>query len=252
MSDIRQGIKAVEVAGRILEALATEEGPTTLTRLAKASGMPPSKAHRYLVSLQRSGLAIQDGITHLYALGPLATKIGLISLSNDKPLRDAAELLCKLSVDYDETFVMSVWSDQGPMILQVEESSRPIIMTMRVGAKLPMLQTATGLVFIAHLPEAFTQHLVAEELAAADGTSGPFRTSADVDAARAEVLRAGWAYNKGHLMPGISALAFPLFHRHNRLLAVLSVIGQDKLLSGPDRYPLIKGIQASIRSLPRD
>ena len=50
---------------------------------------------------------------------------------------------------FDETMVLSVWGTQGPMIVHVEESSQPIIMTMRVGAVLPVLQTASGLAFAA-------------------------------------------------------------------------------------------------------
>jgi DNA-binding IclR family transcriptional regulator len=55
----------------------------------------------------------------------------------------------------DETMVLSVWGTQGPTIVHVEESSQPGIMTMRIGATLPILQTASGLTFAAFLPRHF-------------------------------------------------------------------------------------------------
>ena len=111
-SDDRRGIKAVEVAGRILDQLARAQTPVALRELAAAGRMSPSKVHRYLASFLASGLARQDPDTRQYALGPLAMRLGLAALSSYQPLRDAMALQHKLRNRLDETMVLSVWGGQ--------------------------------------------------------------------------------------------------------------------------------------------
>jgi hypothetical protein len=81
----RRGIKAVEVAGRILDHLATAQTSVALRELAAAGGMSPGKVHRYLASFLASGLARQDPNTRQYALGPLAIRLGLAALNSYQP-----------------------------------------------------------------------------------------------------------------------------------------------------------------------
>ena len=49
-----------------------------------------------------------------------------------------------------------------------------------------------------------------------------------------QVGEQGYAYNQGRLMPGVSALAFPLIDRATTLVAVLAVMGRDERLNPRD------------------
>ena len=230
----RRGIKAIEVAGYILDHLASAQTPVALRELAAAGHMSPGKVHRYLASFLASGLARQDPDTRRYALGPLAMRLGLAALNSYQPLRDAIELQRAVRNRLDETLVLSVWGAQGPTVVHVEESSQPIIMTMRVGAVLPMLATATGLVFAAFLPRHFTEPLIKAALKAEDGLNVFARDPAAIERLIIQVGEQGYAYNQGHLMPGVSALAFPLIDRATTLVAVLAVMGRDERLNPRD------------------
>ncbi|MFX8907130.1 IclR family transcriptional regulator, partial [Acinetobacter baumannii] len=55
--------------------------------------MPSAKAHRYLVSLIRIGLATRDGVSARYDLGPIALQLGLKGFSRFEPLRFAEATL---------------------------------------------------------------------------------------------------------------------------------------------------------------
>src|ERR1051326_3572181 len=156
----RRGIKAVEVAGQLLDRMAGAQTPVALRELAAAGRMSPGKVHRYLASFLASGLARQDPDTRQYSLGPLAMRLGLAALNSYQPLRDAIALQRELRDRLDETLVLSVWGAQGPTIAHVEDGSQPIIITMRVGAVLPILATASGLVFAAFLPRHFSEPLI--------------------------------------------------------------------------------------------
>ena len=230
----RRGIKAIEVAGYILDHLASAQAPVALRDLAAAGHMSPGKVHRYLASFLASGLARQELDSRRYALGPLAMRLGLAALNSYQPLRDAIELQRELRNQLDETLVLSVWGAQGPTVVHVEESSQPIIMTMRVGAVLPMLATATGLVFAAFLPRHFTEPLIKVALKAEDGLNVFARDSVAIERLIMQVSEQGYAYNEGHLMPGVSALAFPLIDRAATFVAVMAVMGRDERLNPRD------------------
>jgi IclR helix-turn-helix domain len=55
----RRGIKAIEVAGHILDVLARTQTPVALRELAAAGHMSPGKVHRYLASFLASGLRVR-------------------------------------------------------------------------------------------------------------------------------------------------------------------------------------------------
>jgi DNA-binding IclR family transcriptional regulator len=246
-SEDRRGIKAVEVAGRILDHLARAQTPVALRELAAAGGMSPGKVHRYLASFLASGLARQDPDTRQYGLGPLAMRLGLAALNSYQPLRDSMALQHELRDRLDETMVLSVWGTQGPTIVNVAESSQPIIMTMRVGAVLPLLQTATGLVFAAFLPRHFTEPLIRTALNAADSLNLFARDFATINRLITQVRKQGYAFNDGHLMPGVSAAAFPLIDRMKTLVAVLAVMGRHERLNPREGGEMISYLKKATR-----
>jgi DNA-binding IclR family transcriptional regulator len=247
----RRGTKAVEVAGCILDALASAHAPVALRELAAAGQMSPGKAHRCLASFLASGLARQDADTRRYALGPLAMRLGLAALNSHQPLRDAIALQRDVRNQIDETLVLSVWGAQGPTVVHVEESSQPIIMTIRIGAVLPMLATATGLVFAAFLPQHFTEPLITAALASQDGRNLFARDRRSVEELIANVGRQGYAYNQGHLMPGVSALAFPLIDRPGTLVAVMAIMGRHERINPCDGARIIAYLKQKASAFSR-
>lgn len=83
----QQGIQSIEIGGSVLRALVSSGRPAMLKDIALMSGMPPAKAHRYLVSLQRMGLVSQDLESARYHLGPFALTLGLSALASLDPIR---------------------------------------------------------------------------------------------------------------------------------------------------------------------
>jgi DNA-binding IclR family transcriptional regulator len=243
----RGGVKAVEVAGQILDLLARTSQPIALRDLAAAGHMSPGKAHRYLASFVASGLARQDAATRRYALGPLAMRLGMAALNSYQPLRDAIALVRDLRNRLDETLVLSVWGAHGPTVVHVEESSQPIVMTMRVGAALPMLASATGLVFAALLPRHFIEPLMAASLKSGHGYKVFARDPAKIERLITLVRDQGCAYNEGHLMPGVNALAFPLTDRAGTLVAVIAVMGREERLKPPGNVKIITSLKEAAR-----
>ena len=159
------GVNSLETGLRVARALSESAQPQALKDLAALSGMSPAKAHRYLVSLIRAGMAEQDSECGRYRLGPLALELGLGALRGLDVLRLGGEAVAQLRAEIDETVMLSVWGNKGPVVVRWEESSRPVATNVRAGWVMPLANSATGRLFAAYLPESVSAALVEDELA---------------------------------------------------------------------------------------
>jgi DNA-binding IclR family transcriptional regulator len=226
----RGGIKSIEVGVRLLSVLAATRRPLPLGELARSARMAPSKAHRYLASFVKVGLVQQDPGTRDYRLGPFAFEMGLAAIGNSSHLNSAIETQVKLRDELDETVVLSVWGSHGPSILRIEESSHPVIMTMKVGVTLPLMASAAGRIFAAYMPRRIIEaHLQANEASTSFGRRGPVHY-ADIEPELKEIRQARCATSMGEVLRGVSATAVPLISLQGQLVASLAVIGQQDSL----------------------
>ena len=224
--DRRGGVRSVETAADILAVMAAADGPQNLKSLAAAAGMAPAKAHRYLVSLVRGGLVEQDPASGRYALGGLALNLGLAALRRLDVVELAATALADLGAAIDETVLLAIWGNRGPVVIRWREASHPVTVNVRVGSVMPLLRSSTGRVFLAYLPEAATGTMLEAELAAADESVPDVpRSVAVARSLAAEVRERGLARVRGQMLPGVAALSAPVFQHDGSLQAVLTVLG---------------------------
>jgi DNA-binding IclR family transcriptional regulator len=227
-----RGIQSIEVGGQLLLALAHQGRPMALKDLAREAGMPPAKAHPYLVSLIKIGLVEQEAASGRYGLGPLALQLGLISLQQYDPVRLATPVIEELAVQLGHTVAIAVWGTRGPTIVRVAEGPTPVHISMRHGTVMSLGGTASGRLFSAYRS--------AE--AAALGEALP-------EAALLEkVRRAGLAQSRDGVVAGVSALAAPVFDASGRLVLTLTAIGPsasfDTAVAGPQARALVEAARA--------
>lgn len=156
-TDGRQGIQSVEIGSKVLFALAQAGCPLQLNELARLCGEAPNKVHRYLVSLGRVGLTMQSPITGQYDLGPGLRQLGAEALRRTNEIAVASEHAARLRNATGYAVNLSVWTDGGPVIVRWEHGVQALALTTRIGATLPILESAAGQVFLAHLPSAMTK-----------------------------------------------------------------------------------------------
>lgn len=202
-----------------------------LKELAALTGMHPGKVHRYLVSLSRTGLVEQDAASGHYGLGPVAISVGLAALGTVDVVKSASKILPGLRDEVGETVFLALRGNSGPVIVRLEESEKAVYVNARVGWVLPVLRTATGKVFAAFLPLAETRDLIEAERPRLDvSPPGLAYTPESIAEMLAEVRARGLASVVGDLVPGVSALAAPVFDHEGKIAAVLGVVGQQQQL----------------------
>lgn len=238
-----RGIQSVEVGGQLLQVLARTGRRMPLKDLAAEAGMAPAKAHPYLVSLGKLGLVEQDGASGHYGLGPLSLQLGLIGLQRADPLRLAIAELPALAQALGHTVAVSVWGDRGPTVVRVEEAPSAVYVAMRLGSTASVRHTATGKVFAAFgAPDAIAAALALE------GEARALRSpafAAELDSVRRQHLSSA----VGELVPGISALAAPVFDGFGALVLCLSVIGPSATLDVSPQGAQALALGAAVREL---
>jgi len=224
----RRGIQSVDVALRILAAFAQAEGPLTLKALSERTKMPASKLHRYLSSFVVAGLIEQRQRSGRYDLGPFAMELGLAALSRNDFVNRAAAGLEEFVDAVGTTAMLSVWGNAGPTVVRWERSRNHVVTALGLGATLPLLRSATGRVFLAHLPAGITADQLARERAARPGDRP------DVPALIAAVRRAGHASVGGDFIPGLYAVAAPVLNWQGHAEAVITLISTMPDLVDPE------------------
>jgi DNA-binding IclR family transcriptional regulator len=221
-----RGVQTIETGGRILKALSQAKSPRQLTNLAELVGISAAQLHPYLVSFREMGM-VEQTERGLYQLGPFALHLGLARLRNQNAYRETIARVGALSDALGLMVSISVWGMHGPTITYVQEFDGRIHANVQVGGNYNMTVTATGAVFGAFLPRSVTGPVVARELADAD-----FRRRAyfevdepAYDRAAARAREDGYAITRDMPIPGVSAVAAPVFDHTGQIQLVVTIIG---------------------------
>ena len=181
------------------------------------------KARAGIQSLE-VGFALLDVLTQ--TPGPRMLR-DLAALSRLDAVRLARERLPPLMEQIGHTLALAVWGNHGPTIVHWEESPQAVTANLRLGDVMPLLASATGRCFAAHVaPEAIAP-LVREELARAQKlqrTDLP-RTQAEVNTLLAEVRTRGVARVVDTLLPGIVGFCAPVFDADGHMALGIVTLG---------------------------
>ncbi|SDI57126.1 DNA-binding transcriptional regulator, IclR family [Paraburkholderia phenazinium] len=232
----QRGIQSLDSTGELLAALVAAGRPLTLRDLAAAAGIPPAKAFAHLVSLLKIGLLSRDA-AGCFSAGPLALELGLIGLQRLSPTREAEPEIVELAASTGMSVAMAVLGPLGPTVVRLEESARPLHVSLRVGTVMSLVNTAIGRVFSAYVEDDVRHGLLAQdhlrlagngEMPLVEATSAP-GTIPPLDphyAQRLARIRAdGIDTALSWPVPGIDTLAAPVLDHTGSICLVLAVMG---------------------------
>jgi DNA-binding IclR family transcriptional regulator len=187
--------------------------------------MEPAKAHRYCVSLIRTGLLQQDG-RGLYSIGTLGFALGRADSDLDHARALAIATLPELVARTGETVLLSCWGQTGPLILRVEDAPRPIAIRPTTKGDLPLLNSSTGRVFAAYMDQDEVSRLINAELSAMGvpmrerpTNYREFRKHLD------DVHKRGLARTTGERYRGLNSFSAPIFDGDGHVVLALTCFG---------------------------
>ncbi|MBW6506233.1 MAG: IclR family transcriptional regulator [Rhodobacteraceae bacterium] len=221
---------------RALELLVENPAGLALARIAEALEMPKSGAHRLMAELVRMGYAAQDAGAN-YHLTPRLVSLAFRHLGALGTVDAAQPVLEALAAQSGELVRLSVTDGNRQVWVAKAQGARSgLIYDPQMGDAAHLASMATGLAWLATLPQANALALVAEQGLAAPGL-GPNapRTLDDVEQRLAEARACGHALVIDSSAPGMSAIAAPILHpASGTCLGTVSIGGPSTRLT-PDR-----------------
>jgi len=237
-----RGTQSVEIAGGLLETLASSMEPMMLSSLAETAGLAPGRAHPYLVSLKELGMVEQDA-AGLYALGWKALQLGVARLRGSETYRLTESLALKLAASLDLSVIITVWGREGPTLVRSQDSSYPTTFTARLGHVFG-LTSFVGKLWAAYLPARMSEKMIAAELKAPEARGGTVQdTLGKMEKEFSEIARTGIAISQETIAPGTNALSVPIFGARGEIEFAVTLLGPaaalDCSLKGPQATALM-------------
>lgn len=238
----RRGIQSVGIGLRVLSALAAHKGAASLSSVSQGAELSASQTHRYLSSLIEAGMVKQEHRSGLYDLDSGAIRLGLAALSRIDIFAMADEVFSAYSRESKRTCLVAIWGDAGPTIVRWFDGSPPVITSLAIGSVLPLLRSATGRIFFAfgnpgQISRVGTSALRAERRSVPDADQL-------LDATRATMI----ARVEGSVIPGLRAVAAPVFDLQGRLVLAASALA-DGGLPPDDDEAAAQGLKEACRRL---
>lgn len=251
MSEIdgKHGVQSLEIGMRVLQVIVNGHRAMALKDIAALARMSSAKTHRYLVSLVRTGMVEQDPLTSRYDLGPLAMTLGLVAADRQDAVRLGLNAVAKLCAEINEAVALIAWSRNGPIVVRLERPRRAVTISVDMGTALNMVTTAGGRIFGAYLLPTVYEPLVKKALTSSTVPESLRSRSAVVNL-YADPRKAGLAIVEGdHVVPGIAAMAVPVFNSNKDIALAMTVVGIRGALNTNPNGALASTLKAAANEL---
>lgn len=227
-------VRAVERALTILFVVAESVRPLGLSDISRAVGLDKATVLRLLITLERTGLVIQDSRTRQYVLGASVSRLTRGFRTDIRHI--ARPFLDSLWYETHETVCLNCMRGVSRVVVDMIPANHEFSIVPAVGSTLPVHLGASGKALVAYLPTEEIDRIVREceihresEYAVED--------VGDLHRKLRYTRRHGFAWSIGDVFPGSAAVAAPVFDQAGNVAGSLTVRGPSVRL---DRLGLLR------------
>jgi DNA-binding IclR family transcriptional regulator len=230
-------VKSLVKALNILEVLAEEEPPYTLTQLSRRLHLHVSTVHRLLVNLVRHGFVEEDTISGGYQLSFRVLRMGLRVLDRLDFRRAAQSLLRDLNQRSKETVHLAILQEARAISIEKFDSPQPVGLDARLGGVLPLHCTGAGKMLLAYQGDDLL-HQIAQSPGLTRMTAHTITGLPQLRRELERIREQGYALDQEEAVDGLCCVAGPIFKHTGQIVAAFSVTGLATRLT-PARIPEI-------------
>ena len=206
---------------KVLEFLADKPFELSFTDLAAKLGIPKASAHRLCTTLIEANLIVQDPGTRRYMLSSHALWIGSGYLRHSTVYRAAFFPMQQLARQLPGTVQLGVLEGDFMLVIHSVGSIGAPQAFADVGLRCPLNATASGKLFLAAMPAAQVERIMAK--CTEKYTSNTITSMSQMETEIAQVKRLHYARNVDEFLPGHWVLAAPIISQDGSLVAAISV-----------------------------
>jgi IclR family transcriptional regulator, KDG regulon repressor len=211
-------IRAVGRALAIFDAFDNDHLSLTLQEISERIRMPKTTAFRLVNTVERAGFLIRMD-NQQYCLSLKLVRLAGMVRSTLSIREIARPIMAELNQQTSETITLNTVSGSERMVLEVVDTPAPLMSMARQGQTMPLLYGASSRILMAHMDEA--------ELNTVLGITAPDKDfdRPALDRELARFRRQGYALSRGQRVPGLTAIAVPIFDIDGRVRNCLALTG---------------------------
>lgn len=217
-------VQSVDRTLSILEVMAEQGAPMTLSEISGTLNLKISTVHRLLKTLIIKGFADQDPYTGKYQLGIKTFRIGNTALYALDIRTVARPHLKKLVDECNETVNLAVLDNGYVVYIDQVESEKMIKMIANLGSRAPSHCNAVGKVLLADLSELeLERYLKVAKLEKYTGRTitAPIKLRDELK----QVRKKGYALDMEETEEGIRCVAAPVYNHKSKTIAAIGISG---------------------------
>lgn len=243
-------VQAVGVAFAVLEELANSSEPVGTSELARRLQHTKARIHRHLVTLRELGFVEKDSGSDRYRLGWKAYRFG-IKVAESFDLRQVAEPhLAWLHEASGQTVVLAIPAGAANVtVVEALTRTDQVAITVRPGSVIPAVSSALGRVILAFQPLEVRTAALASPISAL--TEETPRDARLVQRMLDQVRERWFELAVNERLPGVAALAAPVFDDRNAPVAAVAVIGSQRVLTSSPPAALVGQVQEAAARISR-
>jgi IclR family transcriptional regulator, KDG regulon repressor len=212
-------VRAVERALQILECFDDEHPERGVSEIAQAVDLHKATTHRIMTTLLNFGYLERAEDGQRYRLGIRLTELGLKVVRRMDLRREALPYMKQLVEEWDETCDLSIFDSNNVFYVEVVRGNRALTIAAAVGQRLPAHSTASGKLFMAHLPKEQQEIILSKPLRAYTGKT--ITSPEELRKQFVEIRAQGFALDSEEFEVGVCAIAAPIYNRQGNVIATI-------------------------------
>lgn len=214
-------VESVARSIRIVEALA--QSPAGLSEMARRVDLPKSTVARLLATLEEMEAVERDEDGRLYRLGPVVRRLSSAAGGPAQLTAFARPYLDELTALTGEAAGIAIPDGFKVHYVDQTEAEHPVQVRDWTGELIPMHVVPSGLVIMAHWPDAQTDKYLRRELERL--TPNTVSDPALIRKRLAAIRETGYAWVYEEFVEGINSVAAPVLQRNGLITAAIHMHG---------------------------
>jgi len=232
----------------LLGQLAGHPEGASLHRMTLELGWPKSSVHRLCAHLEQAGWIMRAGSERNLVLGPTAQQFALRALRHDAASSERHAILHGLVDRIGETCNLTMLVGGEVLYVDRVESAWPLRLHLEPGSRVPVHCTASGKLFLAYMPKAQRERLLAARPLRA-ATPKTLLDAAAIEREMRTIVRRGYSLDREEFLLGLIAIAVPVPGRDGHPIAALAThapLGRLSLKRAIGLLPVLRKAAAAL------
>ncbi|WP_374724133.1 IclR family transcriptional regulator [Calidifontibacillus erzurumensis] len=225
-------IQALQTGIGILEVIAKHDKPLKFSEIAELTNISKSYLYKYLNTFIQLGFLYRDQDKGTYELGSKLIEFGMIAADRENVVERITPYLREISKHSSCTVTYSIWTSNGPMIINIFNSFQGINIGAQVGTILP-ITSAAGKIFLA-----FHDHDIIKEWKEAEFKKLSPAEKEKLENELEHIRRSEFSFAKEPIIASVSSVSFPVLNFKNNLLGAVAVVGFSEQISDDENDEL--------------